>query len=292
VRRWLSEPLLHFSILGIALFAASSFIERHSAPESGRIIVSQGRIANLSLSFAKVWQRPPSADELDGLIRDYVREEVLSREAVAMGLDRDDTFIRRRLQQKLEFITNDVAEQAEPSDAELQEFLDKHPDKFRSEALLSFRQVFLSRHVRGDAVHADAVKLLADLQQGGPTVATDTVGDTTMLSPEMLKARAGEVAAIFGEGFASQLTSLAIGRWQGPVASAYGEHLVLIMAREDGRLPLLTEARAQVISEWTNARRIAANRDFYEQALSRYTVTVEALPHIEGEGTPAAQSPK
>ena len=292
MRRWLSEPLLHFVVLGIVLFAGSSIITRNTAPTAGRIMVSQGRIANLSMSFAKVWQRPPSSDELEGLIRDYVREEVLSREAIAMGLDRDDTVIRRRLQQKLEFVTNDVAEQAQPSEAELQEYLTQHPEQFRSDALLSFRQVFLSRQARGDAVQADAVTLLAELQQAGPAIDTGTLGDPTLLSPELTKARAGEVAAIFGEGFAHQLTALAVGRWQGPVASAYGEHLVLVTARADGRVPALSEARAQVASEWTNARRIAANQDFYRQALGRYTVTVEALPHSDAATTPPAQPPR
>ena len=278
MRRWLTEPLLHFCVLGVVLFAVTSLINRNPAPTAGQITISQGRIAHLSMLFAKVWQRPPSADELDGLIRDYVREEVLSREAIAMGLDRDDTVIRRRLQQKLEFVTNDLVEQVEPSNAELQAYLAQHPEQFRTEALLSFRQVFLSRQVRGDAVQADAITVLAALQKAGPSSDTSTLGDPTLLSPELTKARVSEVAAIFGEGFARQVTSLEVNRWQGPVASAYGEHLVLVTAREDGRVPALSEARTQVAREWTNARRSAANQDFYQQLLRRYTVTVEARP--------------
>ena len=139
-RQWWREPLVHFLVLGGVLFALyrwqnPSGAETVLAPRE--IVVTTGRIANLAESFARVWQRPPTQAELDGLIEDHIREEVLYREALAIGLDRDDTIIRRRLRQKMEFISEDIAAQAEPSDQELQAYLDSHSDSYRVDPRLS-----------------------------------------------------------------------------------------------------------------------------------------------------------
>jgi PPIC-type PPIASE domain len=289
VKRLLKEPLLHFLLLGTALFVVFAILDRPDALKSGKIVVTAGKIEHLRASFTRVWQRPPSPDELDGLIQDYVREEVLAREAVALGLDRDDTVIRRRLRQKMEFVANDLAAQAEPSDEELRRYLAQHPDLFRRESRLTFRQVYLNPERRGDAVQQDSARLLAELHQAGVQADFAAMGDSTLLSPELVDVRASEVASMFGELFARQLSQLPQGRWQGPVVSGYGVHLVFLEERTDGRLPELQEIRAAVAHEWAGAHRLEANEQFYQELLRRYTVTIERPPTAVETTTPTEQ---
>jgi PPIC-type PPIASE domain len=282
VKRLLTEPLLHFLLLGAAVFVVFAILDRPDGLKGGKIVVTAGKIEHLRASFTRVWQRPPSPDELDGLIQDHVREEVLAREAVALGLDRDDTVIRRRLRQKMEFIANDLAAQVEPSDEELREYLTQHPDRFCREAHLTFRQVYLNPQRRGDAVEQDAARLLAQLDQAGAQADFAAMGDSTLLSPELVDVRVSDVAGMFGELFARQVSQLPQGRWQGPVRSAYGVHLVFLEERTDGRLPELQEIHQAVVGEWANAHRLEANERFYQELLQRYTVTIE-LPPTDAE---------
>src|SRR5512140_853104 len=150
MKRILKEPLLHFLLLGAGLFLAYRLTPRTAGSgESGQVLVTQGQIEHLAAGFAKTWQRPPTPQELAGLVRDRVREEVYCREAFAMGLDKDDTVIRRRLRQKMEFVSDDIAAQAEPSDAELTVYLQTHPDAFRVPPQFTFHQVYLDSKARG-----------------------------------------------------------------------------------------------------------------------------------------------
>jgi len=167
MRRLLQEPLLHFLLLGGALFGLHGLLPGTGEAAPDRIVVSAGQIQSLETTFARTWQRPPTAQELDGLIDDYVREEVLSREAQSLGLDREDSVIRRRLRLKMEFIADDVAAAREPTDAELQAYLDARPDGYRHEARWSFKQVWFDRVRRGAGTDAAAREALAGLQAAG-----------------------------------------------------------------------------------------------------------------------------
>jgi hypothetical protein len=289
VRKLLKEPLVHFLVAGALLFAAYAWVNGGD-PEPGRIVVTQGKIENLRASFGRVWQRPPTSSEMDGLIRDAIREEVLAREAVALGLDLDDTIIRRRLRQKMEFIANDLAAPAEPTEAELEEFLAKHPDLFRIEPRWTFRQVYLNAEQRGDALQRDAARLLEALNQPGATADFRALGDATMLNPELADVPAGEAARQFGEEFTRQLEQLPTGRWHGPVISGYGAHLVLVEDRTPGRLPELAEVRDEVAREWTDARRREGNEQFYQELLKRYAVTIEGASSDSHATALAAQA--
>jgi hypothetical protein len=283
MKRLLKEPLLHFLVLGALLFVGYGLLNRGDEPEPGRIVVTQGRIENLRATFSRVWQRPPSPAELDALINDYIREEVLAREALALGLDRDDTVIRRRLRQKMEFVANDLAAQAEPGEAELAGFLAKHPDRFRVEPRFTFRQVYLNADRRGDALKQDAERLLAELNRPGKEADFQTLGDATLLSPEFADVPANEVTREFGEEFKRQLTQLPGGRWDGPVTSGFGAHLVRVDERKPGRMPELPDIRAQVAREWADARRREDNERFFQNLLKRYAVTIERAEPVEAE---------
>ena len=151
MKSWLREPLLHFVVLGAALFGLDALMsERTVQAGSGEIVITQGRIESLVALFAKTWQRPPTPDELLGLVDDHVLEQALYREGMALGLDRDDTIVRRRLRQKMEFVVDDIIEQAAPTEAELEKWLAHHADSFALPDRYSFRHVYLNadRHHR------------------------------------------------------------------------------------------------------------------------------------------------
>ncbi|MFL6451129.1 MAG: peptidyl-prolyl cis-trans isomerase [Bryobacteraceae bacterium] len=254
-------------------------VSRHStaapAPAPGEILVTQGKLENLVTGFARTWQRPPSKEELQGLIRDYIREEAAYREAVARGLDRDDTIIRRRLRQKLEFLQEDVAAHPEPKDGELQSFLQSHRDKFKSETTLTFRHVYLNPQAHGANLSRDGARILEDLGRAGEKVDVNAFGDPFMLEHQFEKMSVTEIKKMFGEQFSSRLLALKVGGWQGPVQSGYGSHLVWVSERIDGRLPALAEIRSEVQREWSNAKRVDSEEKLYQALLQRYTVRIE-----------------
>lgn len=272
--RWLREPLLHFLLLGLAIFGAYSLLGPDEPPRSS-IVVTQGIIDGQVESFSRTWLRPPTPQELDELIREYVREEVYYREGMALGLDRDDTVIRRRLKQKLEFVAEAAGVADEPTDDELRAYLREHRDDYRVDARVSFVHVFLSTERRGEETLRDAGRLATDLGASSTAIDPATLGDPTMLERQFEDVPTRDVAAQFGDAFAARLAELPIGQWQGPVESAYGVHVVRINARTDGREPDLDEAREALRRDWLNARRIEANEKYYQSLLQRYTVTIE-----------------
>lgn len=282
MKKILCEPLLHFLLLGAAIFVAYSLVSKRTGEAPGKIVISQGQIASIVVGFTRTWQRPPTSEELEGLVRDRVREEVYCREALALGLDKDDIIIRRRLRQKMEFVTDDVVAQAQPTDDELSAYLQAHPDPFRLQRQFTFSQVCLNPEKHGENLARDTAQLLARLNQAGGKADVSALGDSFLLEHTLAAAPSSEVAKQFGEKFAAKLDELAPGQWQGPVESGYGVHLVFVSERTEGRLPALAEVRDAVRREWANARRLEANEKLYEAMLKRYVVTIER-PQVEEE---------
>ena len=275
MRSLLQEPLLHFLLLGVALFAADGFVNRVPKAQPGEIIVSAGQIEHLAARFARFQQRPPTTEELKGLIDQYVREEILSREAMKLGLDQHDPIIRRRLQQKMEFVATDLATADEPTEAELAAWLAQRPDNFREAPRFSFRHIYLSPDQRGDRFDAALAKLLADLKQDGAEADVQTLGDSFLLPHEFADASQSAIASQFGPEFAGQLAGVKTGEWTGPIRSGYGMHLVLLTARNESRLPALDEVRELVKRDVMSARRLETNRRFLDGLLAQYKVKVE-----------------
>jgi hypothetical protein len=271
LKKLLQEPLLHFLVLGAGIFAVYHFVSSGNANKPGQIVVTQGRIDALITGFTGTWQRPPTRSELDGLIRDYVREEVCVRQAVALGLDKDDMVIRRRLQQKLQFVSEDLISQVEPTDDQLRKYFQTHPDMFRSETRFTFRQVYLDPQRHKD-MGGDVVRLLDQLRGRGEA---KEFGDPTLLDHEFGSITVSDVARQFGDKFATKMTALSVGQWQGPIESAFGVHLICVTDRKEGRLPQFEEVTAAVRREWTNAQRQEANNKFYKSLVSHYVVTIE-----------------
>ena len=179
--RLFREPLFHFLILGVVIFVAHGLITRHQTDKPGEIVVTQGAVENLVTGFTRTWQRPPTEDELRGLVSDYIREEAAYREALALGLDRDDMIVRRRLQQKLEFLSDDLATRTQPSDADLQSFLQAHKGMFQTEPLISFRQIYFNPQLHGKNLRRDATRVLDHLRIQGSHESEIDAGDPFLL---------------------------------------------------------------------------------------------------------------
>jgi hypothetical protein len=292
MRGLLREPLLHFLLLGTGLFVAFDLAGKRGNGDPEKIVVTQGQIEHIAATFARVHERLPDPPELEALSRDHVREEVYVREALALGLDRDDTIIRQRLRQKVEFVSEDVAALVEPTDADLQAYLTAHPETFRLEQRFTFSQVYLNPERRRDSLGRDAAQLLAQLNEVGAGADVSALGDPFLLDHEFKGVAASEVAQQFGERFAAKLGELPLGQWQGPVESGYGAHLVIIRERTEGRLPALGEVRDSVRREWQNVQRLEANEKFFRGLLARYTVVVEQERPVDGEGKIAAVKPQ
>ena len=276
MKRLLREPLVHFLLLGALLFGWSAWQDGGAAAGSNRIVVTPGVVDYLAAGFSRTWQRPPSDIELKGLIDEHVKEEIAAREAMAMGLDRDDIVIKRRLRQKLEFLLVDDAAAAPPTDAELKAWLDRNPESFRIEPTLAFRQVLLRPERRGASMTADATKLLAKLRASGPEVATQDLGDASMLPAETQLQPLREVANSFGQDFADALMKLAPRQWSGPVESSFGLHLVLVRERTEGAAAELATVRPLVEREVLAERRKAELQALYERMLAKYSVRIDS----------------
>lgn len=275
MKRLLHEPLVHFLLLGLLVFTGFKFFSRNETSEPGTIIVTQAQIQSLVTGFTRTWQRPPTTLELEGLIREYIREEICTREAIALGLDRDDTVIRRRLRQKLEFLSDSVASQAEPTDEQLQKYLEAHPDNYRSERRFTFSQIFLDPQKHGENLTRDVDQMLAELRLAAYKPDVWKLGDSLLLEMNYEAVSGNEISKQFGEEFAAKLVDLPVGQWSGPIASGYGVHLVLLADREQGAVPQLRDVREAVKRDWVNYQRSETNEKFYQALLKRYTVTVE-----------------
>ena len=288
IRRLLREPLLHFLLVGIGLFLLYDMLRGGDTGAPRDIVVTEARVEALAQSFATTWMRPPTPQEIKGLVDDYVAEEIYYREAIAMGLDQDDTVIRRRLRQKMEFISEDAAAAVEPTDAQLQEYLAKHPEKFLEPARLSFRQVFFSTEKRGDRARPQAEQLLGELQAGrGPTDLA-AVGDPTLLPPDMQAASPQAIANTFGSDFAAQIDEAPVGQWSGPLQSGFGLHLVRVDERVAGALPVLDQIRPIVLREYQAAQRTLASKKFLDSLRAKYDIRIEGPAARLFEPTSAA----
>ena len=277
MKRFLREPLVHFLAIGAALFLAFAW-KGGAGASSGRIVVTRARLESLAAGFSRTWQRPPTADELKGLVDGFVREEIAVREAMATGLDKDDTIIRRRLKQKVDFLAEDRIDAAPPTDADLAAWLAAHPDLYRAEERVSFRQVCLAPEKRGGpaAAAAEARRLAAALERKGP--GADAAGDSLLLPPEMPLSPKSEVARVFGSDFADAVAKLEPGHWTAPVPSGFGVHAVLVREKTPGRAPALADVRASVERDFTADRRTRELDALYARLLAKTKVVVETAP--------------
>ena len=268
------EPLLHFLLIGSAIFLVYS-LQNEGRPDNNRIVISEAQINHLVTLWEKKRQRLPTQHELESMIEQQIREEVMYREALAMGLDQNDGIIRRRLAQKIEFISADLAALVEPTEAELTRYLLAHSKEFELPARINFVQVYISPDKHGEQAQNYANSLLDKLTQADSEVDVSTIGDPFMLDQHYEQLTEHDVTRLFGKDFASNLFTLPVGNWQGPVQSGYGAHLVRIDNRSESRQQALNAVREKVQAEWMVRQRRDMDKSIYNNLRQRYEIVVE-----------------
>jgi peptidyl-prolyl cis-trans isomerase C len=271
-RRWWREPALHFVLLGAGVFALDAWRRPKTSPRD--VEVSASYVRGLREEHQRRYGRAPTADELRAEVDRFVREEVLYREALRLGLERGDLIVRRRLVQKMEFFLEDVAPPTAPTDDTLRAYLDAHRDRYAQPPRVTLRHVFLDRGRRGDHLAADAASALEALRNGADPA---TVGDPFVSGSTFTDVERDRIAGDLGDDFARALDGLPTERWAGPVASTYGLHLVRVSARSPGRAQTLGEVRERVLNDWRSDDRERANREAWRRVADGYHVRVEGL---------------
>ena len=277
IRRLLREPLLHFALLGAAIFGAYRLIAP-PVSDASEIVITADRIASITAQFsASHGGRPPHEDELRAAVDAYVRDEMLYREGLALGLDRDDPVVRNRIRQKAELLSEDALT-SEPSDRDLEAYLAAHQAEFDIPARVSFQQIYIDpgRH-RGDDLTMVVTSVRQALTLGRQP---GTLGDRTLLPATMTEALPHDVEAAFGNDFARQLAAIDGDGWQGPLTTSYGLHLVRITHRGEPTRATLADARDVVAREWSRAQTAKMKEQFYRMLAQRYTVRVEADANV------------
>ncbi len=276
LKRLISEPLVQFLVVGGVLFAIYSAMNPDEpALETQVIEIGPARVTQLIETYQKTWSRAPTAPELDGLIKAFIKEEVYYREGRALGLDDNDTVLRRRMQQKMEFLMEPGADEMTPGEEELQQFLADNRDMYQIPPGLAFAQVFIDPEKHGGAAQAEAERLLAVLEAGPQDERTvSQLGDATLLAFFTPLSPLDAIARQFGRDFADMIMQAETGRWFGPVASAYGLHLVFVDAKKSARLPTVAEIRERLVWDWQAARRAETIDRRYQELRDRYEVRV------------------
>jgi hypothetical protein len=289
----LRDPLFHFVVLGAALFAIYAVASgAFSSEDTRRIEIGASEIEFLAATFERQWGRPARPEELQALIEARVREEVLYREAVAVGLDRNDIVVRRRMVQKMELMTEDLALLADPTEKELRTFYEENREEYRIPPRITFSHVYFNVDRRGDAAEEDARRVLAELRaQTPPPDRAPERGDPTMIEYDFPLATPGEVRRVFGTRFADALFELEPG-WQGPVVSGYGIHLVHVGQRVEGRLREFDVVRDQLIEHYNRVRRERARDALYEGLVGQYEIVIdgEVVPDPLSQSSAEAES--
>jgi peptidyl-prolyl cis-trans isomerase C len=287
--KMLREPLLHFVVIGAAIYLLyGAFAEPVMDETDKTIVVSAGEIEWMQSSWQKRWNRPPTDKEMDGLVQQYIRETVLYREALTMGLNQHDQVIRRRLAQKLEFLAKDLVALTPPTDEELQAYFVEHQDRYQEPARYTFTQVFVDPDKRGDATLADAEKIKATLiAQGDAIDDAGALGDDFMLQNYYPEKDPIEIQKNFGSGFTESLVDLSPEQWHGPVLSGYGVHLVYVSNVSEPPAPVFAEVRERVTQDWKTDRGEELNEKFYANLRDQYTIVIETPE--EGNAVAAVQ---
>ena len=265
------DPLVHFALIGALLFFLSLLFPKNTQEDTQTILVSQNRIDHLAAVFSRSWQRAPTVHELQGLVENHIREEVLYRAALDLGLDRDDTVIRRRLRLKMEFLARDLVNTVDPQDGTLQQYFADNANRYRLPARFSFRQIYFNTDERL-AAGEDAREALAQLRAGETA---DNLGDSNLLPNRYREESAARVDQVFGGGFATRLSELPRGQWAGPVTSAYGEHLIYVDRYQPSRPPDFAAVRQAVLRDWQVQEKEKVLQQQYEDLRANYQVRIE-----------------
>jgi peptidyl-prolyl cis-trans isomerase C len=276
LRAAVREPLLHFVLIGALLFAVTALRQKQS--ENAEIRITAGEVAQLAAFWETQSQRKPSAEELRGLIEERIDEEVLAREAVRLGLDRNDVIVRRRLAQKMAFVSDDLAAVAEPPEHELRAYFDAHRATYTTPDLYALRHVYFNPD-RHTTVDIDAQRALQRLTRGANA---DEVGDPFMLPRELADVSREDIVRDFGSSFADAVTGSTPGSWSGPVRSPFGVHLVKLESHIPSSAARFEDVRDSVRDAYLGQKQREANAALRTRLRQQYKIVVEPA---EGTGS-------
>jgi peptidyl-prolyl cis-trans isomerase C len=289
--RYLREPLVHFLILGAVLFAVYRYTEHGRAgfESSRQIVLTLDDLRQMEMYFQAEWRRQPTPEEFQAMVEDKVREEVLYREGLAMNLDKDDTIVKRRMAQKIQFLAEDVAAAHEPSTVELRAWYQKNSDKFAMPSRVSFRHLYFSPDHRGQGARDAAVKALARIAgQSEDSKLAVSIADRFMFQDYYRDRTSEELAKEFGPQFAVSVIKLKPGSWQGPIESGYGWHLLFVDTVIPGRVPAFEEVEPDVKTAWLGEQKTQAWQKAYAEMRTKYSVF---LPAPSGKETVSVPVP-
>ncbi len=294
LRRIFGDSLVQFLLIGLALFVGYTLLHRgqSAAPASHQIALTLDDLRTLELSFQSQWRRQPSVEEFNTMVENKIQEEILYREGLAMGLDKDDTIVKRRMAQKVQFLAEDVAGAHEPSSQELKAWFGKNAEKFALPGRVTFRHLFFGFDKRGQSARKDAaaaLQKLAGQPENSPLAAASA--DTFMFEDYYADRTATELAKEFGPTFALGVVRLRPGSWNGPIESGYGWHLVFVDSIVPGRVPGFEEVEPDVHTAWLAAQKQQAWQEAYARMRSRYTVLLPAAPAQAAASAPAGEPP-
>ncbi len=274
------EPLTQFLLIGACIYGAYALYGApHEDVDDRTILVNSSRIEGFISGWQRRWNRPPTRQELDGMISAFVREDILYRQALAMGLDEDDPITRRRMAQKLEFLTSDIAAMKEPAEGELEQYFQDNRDLYREPDLITFSHVFFNPDIRDATTLDDAAESLAQLQAAGvPDAETVSEGDRFMLQSYYPEVTELDIRRQLGSGFSAAVMQLEAGQWHGPVLSGYGVHLVYVYSLQEAPSPAFEDVKQYVLEHWQTEQQEKFNEEFFESLKSRYDIVVDDLP--------------
>jgi hypothetical protein len=290
LKRWLREPLLHFLLIGVLLFGIYAYTNRgRIGIESPRqIVISLDELRTMTAYFESQWHRPPTPQEFQAMVEDKIKQEVLYREGLAMGLDKDDTIVKRRMAQKVQFLAEDVATAHEPSTAELKAWFEKNSSKFALPSRYSFRHIYFSPDKRGRNARNDAADVLAKITgQPEDSPLIPSAADRFMFQDYYGDRAPSAIAKEFGPQFAVALEKLKPGSWQGPIESGFGWHLVFVDTVIPGRIPAFEEIESEVKTAWLGEQKAQAWQKAYQTMRAKYTVFLPAPPDKRRASAPA-----
>ncbi len=265
----LREPLFHFVAIGGLIFALYAAVDDTGEAPADVIVIVPERIDQLAASFSAVWKRAPTDDELDFLIDEEVRSEVYYRTALALGLDRNDTIVRRRMRQKMEFLLDTGAYLQEPAAGELEAYFATNEEFYRSGLRLAFEQVYLGEVPAAEAISLSLTALLSD-----PPTDPATLGERSLLPARLGLSPPTAVDGVFGRGFFDLIAEFPPGEWAGPLVSAYGIHLVRILDTLPARTPPLEEIRDAVLKNWREAKAQEIREQDYAERRKHFVVEI------------------
>ena len=281
-RIW-KAPLIHFFVLGLVVFGLHSVFEPKPeiADDPFLVEVTSADIEWFRTMWRKRMGREPTVEELRDQVNQLIREQVLSREAVSMGLDEDDIVVRRRLAQKVDFLFKDLSDFTEPSDDELKAYFQENRSTYEIPGRVTFTHIYFNTDKRGEDKAAHEIRQLVERLNSNEDIPSDPsiLGDPFLLGSSYSNKTLSNIRGQFGLRFAEVVGEQKPYTWQGPIPSGYGLHAVYVQERADAKLPNFGDMRKQLKADWMAERQREIARKAYEKLRKRYQVLLEGMPY-------------